>query len=179
MYVYEQFIQKNEMYYYKLHLQLLYGFFEVLLKFTFLHPVCYLNSNWGIVNSILNGAQPMERLRVCVCIIGKSPPVSQHAPWWRGAWQQASRVSRVAWQQHVSYGYDKRSPDDRKRHPSMSRWRVIPALGFAACEDSIHRSNQKSTAEGGWGRFITMNIVRRLPLAFLSGPCAPSLSSSE
>ncbi|KAK2888759.1 hypothetical protein Q8A67_014134 [Cirrhinus molitorella] len=46
-------------------------------------------------------------------------------------------------------GYDNRSPDDRKRHPSMSRWRVIPALGFAACEDSIHRSNQKSTAEGG------------------------------
>lgn len=39
---------------------------------------------------------------VCVCIIGKSRPVSQHAPWWHRAWQQASRVSRVAWQQHVS-----------------------------------------------------------------------------
>lgn len=42
--------------------------------------------------------------------------------------------------------YDNRSPDDRKRHPSMSCWRAIPAQGFDASKDSIHRPNQKAVS---------------------------------
>lgn len=42
--------------------------------------------------------------------------------------------------------YDNHSPDDWKRHPSMSYWRAIPAQGFDARKDSIHWPNQKAVA---------------------------------
>ncbi|ROL41849.1 hypothetical protein DPX16_9440 [Anabarilius grahami] len=66
------------------------------------------------------------------------------------------------------HGNDNRSPDDRKRHPSMSRCRVIPALGFAACGDSIHSSEASTHLidQAAYGMFALIGKV----LALIKGP---------
>lgn len=62
-------------------------------------------------------------------------------------------VRDVAGVQHVRAATSTRSPVDRKRHPSMSHWRVIPAMGIGArAKDCVLKSNQKSTTvRERWG----------------------------
>lgn len=116
---------------------------------------------------------------MCVCVIGKSRPVSQHAPWWHRAWQQASRVSRVAWQQHVSTATTTALPTTEKdiRQCLVAVWFLRWDLPLAEIlSTGLIKNLQLKEDEGRFIRWIqwgSFHRGRRLPR------CLPLLLASS